>query len=96
MAERPPAPACAEAHYTPRMPEPARTRRPSARNVPVDPHAVERAYRLERARRRARVRRQRQKRWAGIRFLLVLAALLALSVYLFVTVLRQVERLFGL
>jgi hypothetical protein len=78
------------------MPEPARTSRHSARAAPVDPHAVERAYRLERAKRRARVRRRRQKRWAGIRFLLVLMALLALSAYLFVSVLRQVERLFGL
>jgi hypothetical protein len=57
---------------------------------------VQRAYRLERARRRARVKRRRQKRWAGIRFLLVLVSLLALSGYLFVTVLREVERLFGL
>jgi hypothetical protein len=78
------------------MPEPARTTRRSVRSAPVDPHAVERAYRLERARRRARAKRQRQKRWAGVRFLIVLLALLALSVYLFVSVLRQVERLFGL
>jgi hypothetical protein len=78
------------------MPEPARTTRRPTRRAPVDPYAVQRAYRLERARRRARVKRRRQKRWAGIRFLLVLAALLALSAYLFVTVLREVERLFGL
>jgi hypothetical protein len=78
------------------MPEPARTTRRPSRPAPVDPNAVQRAYRLERARRRARVKRRRQKRWAGVRFLLVLLSLLALSGYLFVTVLREVERLFGL
>jgi fatty acid desaturase len=75
--------------------EPAR--RPSEPDAPsFDRAAVERAYRLQRARRRARVARTREKRRASLRFLLVLAALVALSVYLSLTVWHEVERLFGL
>jgi hypothetical protein len=75
--------------------EPAR--RPRDPDAPsFDRAAVERAYRLQRARRRARVVRTREKRRAGLRFLLVLVALVALSVYLSLTVWNEVERLFGL
>jgi hypothetical protein len=75
--------------------EPARRR--SEPDAPsFDRAAVERAYRLQRARRRALVARTREKRRAGLRFLLVLAALVALSVYLALTVWNEVERLFGL
>jgi hypothetical protein len=75
--------------------EPAR--RPPEPDAPsFDRAAVERAYRLQRARRRARGARAREKRRAGLRFLLVLIALVALSVYLSFTVLNEVERLFGL
>jgi hypothetical protein len=63
---------------------------------PVDPHAVERAYRLERAKRRARAQRQAARRRAGIRFFVTLVLLLALSVGLVVVVWRQVSELFGL
>jgi hypothetical protein len=58
--------------------------------------AVERAYRLQRARRRARITRNRRQRHAGLRFLLVLAALVALSAYLMLTVWHEIEQLFGL
>jgi fatty acid desaturase len=75
--------------------EPAR--RPSEPDAPsFDRTAVERAYRLQRARRRARVARTRENRRAGLRFFLVLAGLVALSVYLSLTVWHEVERLFGL
>jgi hypothetical protein len=75
--------------------EPAR--RPSEPDPPAfDRAAVERAYRLQRARRRARISRARAKRFAGLRFLLVLVALVALSVYLSLTVWNEIERLFGL
>lgn len=77
------------------MAEPAR--RPPEPDAPsFDRVAVERAYRLQRARRRARVARTREKKRAGLRFLLVLVALLALSIYLSLTVWHEVERLFGL
>jgi hypothetical protein len=75
--------------------EPAR-RRPEPDAPSFDRAAVERAYRLQRARRRARVAHTREKRWAGLRFLLVLAGLVALSVYLSLTVWHEVQRLFGL
>jgi hypothetical protein len=75
--------------------EPARvTRRLEA--PPVDSEAVGRAYRIERARRRARVERARARRLAGIRFLGFVAALLALTVFLSLTIWQEIERLFGL
>lgn len=64
--------------------------------LPVDPNAIDRAYRLERAKRRARVERMRRRRLAGFRFLLVLLVLLALSVGFVVVVWQQVQELFGL
>ena len=77
------------------MAEPARRRRePDAPSF--DRAAVERAYRLQRARRQARVARSREKRRAGVRFVLVLVALVALSIYLSLTVWQEIEQLFGL
>ena len=86
----------ARGDYTPAMAEPAT--RPPARDdaPPFDPVAVDRAYLQERARRRARIERSRARRSAGLRFWLVLACLIALSVLLTLTIWREVERLFGL
>jgi hypothetical protein len=77
------------------MAQPARTRRADA-PPPVDPLAVERAYRLERARRRARDDRARAKRMAGLRFATAVLLLLVLSVLLSLTIWEEIERLFGL
>jgi hypothetical protein len=75
--------------------EPAR--RASEPEAPsFDRVAVERAYRLQRARRRARIARSRAQRRAGLRFMLVLAALVALSTYRSLTVWHEIEQLFGL
>jgi len=63
---------------------------------PLDPGAVERAYRLHRARRAARERWQRERRWAGFRFWLVLILVLAVTVLLAARVLGEIERVFGL
>ena len=63
---------------------------------PLDPQAVERAYRLHRARRAARERWQRERRWAGLRFWLVLVLVLAAAVLLAAWTLDEIERLFGL
>jgi hypothetical protein len=63
---------------------------------PLDPHAIDRAYRLHRARRRARVEHRRQLRQAGMRFWLVLVVLLALSILLALTLWSEIEQLFGL
>jgi hypothetical protein len=81
--------------YTRAMAQAARRQR-ALEPPPVDPHAIDRAYRLERAKRRARVERQRARRRAGIRFFVTLVFLLALSVALVVVVWRQVQSLFGL
>jgi hypothetical protein len=78
------------------MAQPARRPEPAPGSPPVDPTAVQRAYRLERAKRRARERRVQERRLAALRFVVVLVALLALSVYLTLAVWQQVQRLFGL
>jgi len=72
----------------------AETREPGS-TPPLDPHAIERAYRLHRARRRARVERRREKRRAGLRFWLVVLVLIAASVTLGVLIVQEVQRLFG-
>ena len=63
---------------------------------PIDPDAIEDAYRYHRARRRARVEHRRRLRRAGLRFWVVLLFLVAACVLLAVTMWREVERLFGL
>jgi len=63
---------------------------------PLDPGAVERAYRFHRARRAARQRWHRQKRWAGVRFWLVLALAVAGAVLLAARTLGEIEQIFGL
>lgn len=64
--------------------------------VPLDPGAVERAYRFHRARRAARERRHRERRWAGVRFWIVLILVLVGVVLLAAQTLGEIERLFGL
>jgi hypothetical protein len=63
---------------------------------PLDPGAVERAYRFHRARRAARERWHRERRWASVRFWLVLALALAGAVLLGARTLGEIERIFGL
>jgi hypothetical protein len=65
-------------------------------DIPLDPHAVERRYRLERARRRARVRHKQEHTLAGVRFYAVLGVLLAVALSLLVLIWDEVGRLFGL
>jgi hypothetical protein len=83
-------------HYNSRMAEPARRPPVAEESPPLDPRAVDRAYRQHRARRRARAQHNRNARLAGIRFWLFLAALLALAVFLGLTVWHQIQHLFGL
>jgi hypothetical protein len=75
--------------------EPAR-RRPLEQEIPVDPLAVNAAYRRERAKRRARVQRAHARRLAGARFFAMLGVLLAISVFLGLTIWQEIQRLFGL
>lgn len=63
---------------------------------PLDPGAVDRAYRFHRARRAARERRHRERRWAGLRFWLVFTLVLAAAVFLAARTLGEIERIFGL
>ncbi len=65
-------------------------------DVPLDPEAVSRAYRVHRARRRAREQRHREQRWASLRFWVVLALAFAAAVFLASQTLGEIERVFGL
>lgn len=78
------------------MAQPARRASPAEAVPPVDPGAVERAYRFYRAKRRVELERKRERGRARWRFLVVLLVVVALSIYLSLTVWHQVERLFGL
>jgi hypothetical protein len=63
---------------------------------PLDPDAVSRAYRQHRARRAAKKRRHRAKRWAGVRFWLVLALVVIVTGVIATRTLGEIERVFGL
>ena len=78
------------------MPEPARRPPAVSEGPPIDPLAIERAYRRHRAQRRARIERKRHKRLAALRFWLVLALLLGATIFLALSIWHQVQQLFGL
>jgi len=63
---------------------------------PLDPGAVDRAYRFHRARRAARAERHREKRHASLRFWLVLALVLLAASFFAARTLGEIERIFGL
>jgi anti-sigma-K factor RskA len=63
---------------------------------PLDPEAVSRSYRHHRARRAARAKRHREKRWAGVRFWLILALVLVVTVVIAARTLGEIERVFGI
>jgi hypothetical protein len=63
---------------------------------PLDPEAVRRSYLEHRHRRRARERRQREQRWASVRFWVVLALVLGVTIVLAARTLGELERVFGL
>jgi hypothetical protein len=79
----------------PRMAQPAR-RVPVPEEPPVDPEAIDRAYHYHRARRNAKLRRKREKARANLRFVLVLAVLSALAIFLMLTMWHEVQKVFGL
>ncbi len=71
--------------------------RPQAEDdPPVDPAAIELAYRRERARRRARERHAQETSLARVRFWAMIGVLLAGTIVLLVLVWHEVQRLFGL
>jgi hypothetical protein len=71
-------------------------RREASAEPPVDPTAVERAYRLERAKRRARFEAAQARRHARLRFVVVIALLVAVCAVFTMAAWQQVSRLFGL
>ena len=71
-------------------------RRADDEEPPVDPQAVERALALQRAKRRARVEHKRELKHARRRFWLLLLGLIVLAVVLALTVWGQVQSLFGI
>jgi type VI protein secretion system component VasF len=78
------------------MAQPARRPEVVDEALQLDPHAVQRAYRLHRAKRRAHRNRERESKRANVRFWLVLLALVVLSIYLGIVIWHQIERTFGL
>jgi hypothetical protein len=63
---------------------------------PVDPEAIDRAYRYHRARRNAKLRRKQEKARARLRFVLTLSVLLAIAIFLMLTIWHEVQNVFGL
>jgi hypothetical protein len=78
------------------MAEPARRHDAVEDPPPIDPRAVDSAYRFHRARRRAREDRMRERGLARLRFWAVLLTLLVLAAYLSLVVWQQIQQLFGL
>ena len=81
------------------MAQPAQTTPPSGaleETAPLDPEAVPRAYRHHRARRAAKAKRHRERRWAGVRFWLVLVLVVVVTAVLAARTLGEIERVFGL
>lgn len=81
------------------MAQPAPTTRQHAvleEEPPLDPDAVSRAYRHHRARRAAKAKRHREKRWAGVRFWLVLVLVVVVTAVIAARTLGEIERVFGL
>jgi hypothetical protein len=77
------------------MAQPAR-RVAALEEPPVDPEAIDRAYKYHRARRNARQRRKRETARARLRFTLTLVVLIALAVTLIWTIWHEVQHVFGL
>jgi hypothetical protein len=78
------------------MAEPARRATPVPDDPPVDPDAIDRAYRLHRARRRMRIERRRERARARLRFFVVVFLLVAAAAAILVTLWREVQSVFGL
>jgi hypothetical protein len=79
-----------------RMAQPARRVVAPPETPPVDPGAIDRAYHYHRARRNARLRRKRESSRARLRFVVALGVLVALAVFLMLTMWHEVQKVFGL
>lgn len=77
------------------MAQPARRLR-QVEESPVDPTAIDRAYRAHRARRRAKVERTRERSRASLRFFLATFVLIALAIVLLLVLWHEIRSVFGL
>jgi len=77
-------------------PAPARSTPPSVDDPPLDPHAVDRAYRYYRAQRHAKIEHRRAARIARLRFWAFVALLVLASLVIAVTVWGEIRQEFGL
>jgi hypothetical protein len=78
------------------MAEPAQRQRARVDAPPVDPHAIDRAYRFYRAQRHAKVEHRRETKVARARFWAVLGLLLLACAVVAVTVWSEIARIFGI
>jgi hypothetical protein len=78
------------------MAQPARRITPVPDEPPVDPDAIDRAYRLHRARRRIKVERRRERARARLRFAATALLLVAAAVALLLTLWHEIQSVFGL
>jgi uncharacterized membrane protein len=78
------------------MAQTARRPAPSPDDPPIDPTAVEHAYRVHRARRRARIERRRERSRARLRFLVASTILVALAIVLILALWHEIQHVFGL
>jgi hypothetical protein len=78
------------------MTEPAQRQRPEAGAPPVDPHAIDRAYRFYRARRHAKVEHRRETKMARVRFWAFLGLLVIACAVVGVTVWSEIAHIFGI
>jgi hypothetical protein len=78
------------------MAQAARRPSPTSDDPPIDPGAVEHAYRLHRARRRARIERRREQARARLRFVVASGILVALAIVLILALWHEIQHVFGL
>jgi hypothetical protein len=78
------------------MAQTARRATPAPEEPPLDPTAVESAYRHYRARRRAQIERRRERARARLRFLVASVVLVAIAIVLILALWHEIQRLFGL
>jgi hypothetical protein len=78
------------------MAQPARRITPAPEEPPIDPEAIDRAYRLHRARRRVRIERRREQARARLHFLAAVVLLVGIALVLLITLWHEVQSVFGL
>jgi hypothetical protein len=78
------------------MAQPAQRRRPHVEAPPVDPAAIDRAYRFYRAQRYVKLEHRRATRVAHARFWVALGLLVLACLVLAVTIWDEISNLFGL